>query len=289
MRLVSQLPCLGSEARFNSGRERRCARKDKEGLAPSPINEHPESANAEPRKATQLAESLVAAPKSFAEQSTGGGPNRSEVMATGEIPILADTVRFRTDLPLKRLPVVTRISRVILSCEFDGKLRRLYAMLCSECGATKHVPQSRLRARRFCSSKCRDAAKRKQVHVSCAGCANAFTRQPSKLVKSKSGLHFCSRLCKEKAQRLGGLGAIQPGHYGHGSSISTYRERALRDLPKQCLRCGYGSDVRMLDVDHVDGDRSNNGIQNLQILCVWCHALKTRGVDEHFRACAEGC
>jgi hypothetical protein len=37
--------------------------------------------------------------------------------------------------------------------------------------------------------------------------------------------------------------------------------------------------LEMLDVDHIDNDRSNNELENLQILCVWCHSLKTRSVE----------
>lgn len=39
----------------------------------------------------------------------------------------------------------------------------------------------------------------------------------------------------------------------------------------------------MLDVDHIDSNRSNAALSNLQILCIWCHALKTRGVEAHSR------
>ena len=35
----------------------------------------------------------------------------------------------------------------------------------------------------------------------------------------------------------------------------------------------------MLDVHHVDGIRQNNHPDNLEVLCVWCHALKTRKID----------
>src|SRR5438876_2230962 len=37
----------------------------------------------------------------------------------------------------------------------------------------------------------------------------------------------------------------------------------------------------MLDVDHLDNDRTNNSLDNLRVVCVWCHALKTRGVPAH--------
>jgi hypothetical protein len=32
----------------------------------------------------------------------------------------------------------------------------------------------------------------------------------------------------------------------------------------------------MLDVDHIDGNRTNHDLSNLQVLCVWDHACKTR-------------
>jgi hypothetical protein len=34
----------------------------------------------------------------------------------------------------------------------------------------------------------------------------------------------------------------------------------------------------MLDVHHKDGDRENGSIENLEVLCVWCHALYTRKI-----------
>lgn len=61
------------------------------------------------------------------------------------------------------------------------------------------------------------------------------------------------------------------------------------------MRCAYDAHEQMLDVHHRDGDRKNNKIENLEVLCVWCHALETRGVPSHSRgiteaqsACASG-
>jgi 5-methylcytosine-specific restriction endonuclease McrA len=38
-----------------------------------------------------------------------------------------------------------------------------------------------------------------------------------------------------------------------------------------------------LDVDHIDGNRHNNDIDNLQTLCANCHRLKTHINEDHLR------
>jgi 5-methylcytosine-specific restriction endonuclease McrA len=43
-----------------------------------------------------------------------------------------------------------------------------------------------------------------------------------------------------------------------------------------CELCGFKAEHScQLDVDHVDGDHSNNNPDNLQTLCANCHRLKT--------------
>lgn len=43
-----------------------------------------------------------------------------------------------------------------------------------------------------------------------------------------------------------------------------------------CEECGFFAKHRIqLDVDHVDGDRTNNDPSNLRTLCKNCHAYKT--------------
>ncbi len=62
---------------------------------------------------------------------------------------------------------------------------------------------------------------------------------------------------------------------------STYRIRALKEYGSFCTWCGYDREIKMLDVDHIDSNRKNNKLENLQILCVFCHAMKTRKVKWH--------
>lgn len=125
---------------------------------------------------------------------------------------------------------------------------------------------------KFCSIKCGAAfnakSKIKSPNVECAWCKKPFLMGRYKMARSKSGLYFCSRKHKDVAQRLGGIEAIQPDHYGTNSN---YRKKALRQLPNVCSGCGYNRFVQALQVHHKDHNRSNNDISNLEILCPTCH------------------
>lgn len=94
---------------------------------------------------------------------------------------------------------------------------------------------------------------------------------------------FCSRECKDAAQRLGGLIEIQPDHYGTGNGRYDYRQRAVKQYGIACANkncpikaAGIEIPERMVDVDHINENRADNDIENLQVLCIWCHANKTR-------------
>ena len=165
-----------------------------------------------------------------------------------------------------------------ISTCYDGKRRKLYRKLCLICHKAVWVPKHLLKIRRYCSSFCQhaDAIKRKSVY--CSWCKKTVERTLSKL-KSKHGYIFCSRECKEQAQSLGGLPGMQPGHYKTG--MFSYRAKAFFHYGKKCRRCGYDKYEQMLDVDHKDSNRNNNKLENLEVLCVWCHALKTRKVPFH--------
>ena len=64
-------------------------------------------------------------------------------------------------------------------------------------------------------------------------------------------------------------------------AYSTYRRRALQEYGAFCNRCGYADELSMLDCHHINSDRKNNALENLEILCLWCHGLETRKVKWH--------
>lgn len=129
--------------------------------------------------------------------------------------------------------------------------------------------------RQSCSTTYTNSNRQKVVrepNTTCAYCNTPFWCRNFSKPSSKSGLRFCCREHKDLAQRIGGIEAIQPDHYG--STIKNYRDIAFRSLPKQCNRCSYD---KFVVVHHKDSDRSNNAIDNLEILCPNCHALEHWG------------
>lgn len=114
--------------------------------------------------------------------------------------------------------------------------------------------------------------------VECAYCKKKFLKPKAQLENSRSGLFFCCRQHKDLAQRLDSgefFVEIRPEHYG--TLARSYRELAFRTYEHKCACCDWHEDIRILEVHHIDGDRENNDISNLVILCPNCHRKITLG------------
>lgn len=122
--------------------------------------------------------------------------------------------------------------------------------------------------------ECKKRTKRdkKEVFVKCSYCGKTFSKRPSSLLNSKSGLYFCCREHKDIAQRIeNGVFEIWPEHYQNGNGKSSYRSIVFRNFEHKCCVCGYNEEIGILEVHHKDGNRENNDISNLCILCPNCH------------------
>jgi 5-methylcytosine-specific restriction endonuclease McrA len=152
------------------------------------------------------------------------------------------------------------IKRNCLNChaEFFARptdVRRGHGKYCSISCSTSHINRSRKSI--------------PEPNVECAHCDKPFYLNRSKQKNSKSGLFFCCREHKDLSQRIGGIEAIQPNHYGSG-----YRALALAMLPQKCNRCAYEQHPEILQVHHRDHDHHNNDLENLEILCPNCHVIE---------------
>lgn len=159
-----------------------------------------------------------------------------------------------------------------ISTEYDGKPRKLFSKKCIVCGNEFWTPKHMFLKRKSCSRKC--GKKSRSIRITCAWCKKEIWRAPCKIKK----FMFCSRDCKELAQSIEGgeaFSTMRPYHYKDG--LSAYQKRAKKVYGKKCNRCGYSKNEAALQAHHVDYDRSNNSIENLEILCANCHAIETWG------------
>ena len=60
------------------------------------------------------------------------------------------------------------------------------------------------------------------------------------------------------------------------NGIGVYRQRALKRYGYRCCDCGIEVKELLL-VHHIDRDRENNKLKNLEVLCRNCHWLKHKG------------
>lgn len=136
-----------------------------------------------------------------------------------------------------------------------------------------------------CSKQCSFNLRRSnRVDCVCHCCSKQIKKPKSKLKNSKHGFQFCSRICKEKAQSLSGnCPEIRPSHYGLENS-KQYRDTAFRNLDCKC-KCGITHKM-FLVVHHMDGCRDNNKIENLEVVCHNCHAIRhMKWLDEDWHFC----
>ena len=147
---------------------------------------------------------------------------------------------------------------------------------CACCGKELTFEQRYLE---YCSNSC--AAKvnntkreRNEIINTCLYCGK-------ELVGKKKHNKFCSSKCcaeystnKKIKEWLGGKNPAR----GNGQ-IPSYVKKYLMELHgNKCEKCGWGEEHPIthsipLEVHHIDGDCTNNRLENLQLLCPNCHCL----------------
>jgi hypothetical protein len=148
---------------------------------------------------------------------------------------------------------------------------------CLNCQKAFEAPVRDLKRGRakYCSLSCssihtKSLKPKPKSNCICAFCSTEFYLKASKLKASKSGLYFCKRVCKDAAQRIEfGLIGIHPAHYNNGTHC--YRDVAFRNYKLVCNRCGYSKHPEVLEVHHRNCNRTDNSLENLEIICPTCH------------------
>ena len=140
---------------------------------------------------------------------------------------------------------------------------------------SKHYTMNnKLGHRNFCSQTCQSEGKRKGHESYCVSCGIKIYVSPHRQRNSKSGFCYCSKTCASKINNALKVG-LRNSNYTNGAA--SYRNQALRVLDAKCNICGYNI-IEVLEIHHIDGNRANNDIDNLEVLCPTHHKEYTLGV-----------
>ena len=110
--------------------------------------------------------------------------------------------------------------------------------------------------------------------IICTHCSKPITRHWRK----SQTLHFCNSSCnaqyRSAQSRLISVPAFERGELTNRAQIT--RILLSRGVPYECKLCGISNWMDKpitLNLDHIDGDSSNNFPNNFRFLCPNCDAL----------------
>lgn len=163
---------------------------------------------------------------------------------------------------------------------------------CDNCGQIyqKETRQIQLNAKlghkNFCSSDCLKKSRTTSLLLTCSNpdCNRSFVRQKSAYVRNASSQAYCSNSC---AASVNNKQRIRDKHSQWNGGTSVYRKMALEHHGAMCCVCGYNTES-CLQVHHIDGNRKNNELNNLLVVCPTHHVEIERGVLVDFRGLVSG-
>jgi len=122
----------------------------------------------------------------------------------------------------------------------------------------------------FCDRVCSSEFKAKDSVIKpCAYCSKEVKRSKTEAAKSKNGNLFCNRSCATSFNNTAYKSRENNPNWVDGAG--SYRSMALKTNEHACAKCGYDECPEILEVHHINEDRSNNTLDNLLVVCPNCH------------------
>lgn len=144
---------------------------------------------------------------------------------------------------------------------------------CKICGKDFYAKPRHLKIGwgKYCSIGCRTKSQYIGKHLKCDYCGKDIYKSPSDLRKSSSRKFFCNRAYHCAWENVNRRNLENAPNWNGGEAIY----RTIMDksgIIRICAQCKI-EDKRLLVVHHIDKNRKNNKIYNLQWLCRNCHYL----------------
>jgi hypothetical protein len=154
--------------------------------------------------------------------------------------------------------------------------------VCGWCGSKflkdkKHITYAANHGNKlYCSKSCISQSRyRGGKLIPCAACGKLVYRMPSDFKRSQSGNVFCNRSCATIFNNTKFKSGINNSNFVDGHT--SYRPKAFSSLISKCHFCEYDNE-KVLQVHHIDGNKLNNKITNLVIVCPTHHVEIHRGI-----------
>lgn len=115
-----------------------------------------------------------------------------------------------------------------------------------------------------CSMKHQPRRKRTARRYDCLNCGNAITTKAYK---------YCSSRCASEYRIKSSAIQIEQGLVSTPDTLKTYLIRRDGYVCQCCTLTEWMGEPIPLELDHIDGNASNNDPGNLRLLCSNCHSL----------------
>ena len=160
-----------------------------------------------------------------------------------------------------------------------GKQRAGVVKNCKACTVEFYVARYRMDTANFCSLNCQNHKQYDRFTFNCEQCGKFTEASPSRRKMKKK---FCSLECrtacridtKQRRQRQKASAVLKRGYNGSRQT----RKYLFKIKDKVCEICGYNEYDFCLDIHHIDENPNNNTLENLAILCAFCHKKLHKGV-----------
>lgn len=179
---------------------------------------------------------------------------------------------------------------LIVKKEIKEKQIADYAINPSKCNTCDGTIEYEKRQNKFCSKSCAATKNNKipkraknEISYKCAGCSAEFLAHP------KFKRIFCSLACQATFKKNKSNLEVEEGKGTHRTIkrylIEKYGNIFLGD------KCAWDFSKQTINVEleHIDGNSSNNSLENCTLLCPNCHSMtstykiKNRGNGRHNR------
>lgn len=130
-----------------------------------------------------------------------------------------------------------------------------------------------------------EKGKGKFCSISCGTTFRNLTNNPAKCPKVRKKIsENHANVSGKNNPMYGRRGKSAPGYIDGRNSFKgeSYRKKALANFEHECVLCGEDN-LEELHVHHKDGNRNNNKLKNLAILCVKCHLTKVHNYERDER------